>query len=429
MSLTPPSGAATTNTFDANGNLTVANTGGALTTNAWDSENRLTNIANPDGSSIQSVYSQDGLRKSKKTEGATTLYTWDEQNVLLETSTAGALQARNTDYPGYWGGLASQNRSGVSSFYLFDSQGTTRALTSLAGLITDSYILKAFGEELLAGNGTVNPFWYGGQFGYYRDMPELMQVRARWLAAAIASWMSRDPIGINGVRQLYEYVYNQPSSFVDPAGAQVMLDPGEGMPPLLLQPNSGYIGTKPANCNGEIMGYINNVCSDIRDAQDRMSRHSSFAGKVNACVLMSGVASCPQFDLGLVQCLVRMCNGGVPIRCDDPTICNDLNNCGATTPKLQPSGDVSYKIDICSHRDNEGCGDLSGDRSIRCFYKTVFHELLHSCGVGHSYDPPRDDVPHLGWNCNNVIMCCVKNVLRGRVPASQFCKRINVDLP
>ena len=132
--VTPPSGAATTNTFDANGNLTVANTGGALTTNAWDSENRLTNIANPDGSSIQSVYSQDGLRKSKTTEGATTLYTWDEQNVLLETSTAGALLARNTDYPGYWGGLASQNRSGVSSF----SSSCAFALSSLHSLSSAS---------------------------------------------------------------------------------------------------------------------------------------------------------------------------------------------------------------------------------------------------------------------------------------------------
>ena len=217
--VTPPSGAATTNTFDANGNLTVANTGGAITTNTWDSEHRLTNIANPDGSSIQSVYSQDGLRKSKTTEGATTLYTWDEQNVLLETSTAGALLARNTDYPGYWGGLASQNRSGVSSFYLFDSQGTTRALTSLAGLITDSYILKAFGEELLAGNGTVNPFWYVGQFGYYRDMQELMQVRARWLATVIVRWLSRDPIGFeSGDWNIFRYVMNSSTNNLDPSG-------------------------------------------------------------------------------------------------------------------------------------------------------------------------------------------------------------------
>jgi len=30
-----------------------------------------------------------------------------------------------TDYPGMWGGLASQRRGSVSSFYGFDSQGST----------------------------------------------------------------------------------------------------------------------------------------------------------------------------------------------------------------------------------------------------------------------------------------------------------------
>ena len=40
--ITPPTGAPTTQTFDAVGNLILQNTGGALTTQTWDGENRLT---------------------------------------------------------------------------------------------------------------------------------------------------------------------------------------------------------------------------------------------------------------------------------------------------------------------------------------------------------------------------------------------------
>ena len=75
-------------------------------------------------------------------------------------------------------GLTSQNRSGVSSFYLYDSQGSVRNLVNAAGAITDTYIYTAFGAGLLASGSTVNPFSYVGQFGYYRDMTEMMYVRA-----------------------------------------------------------------------------------------------------------------------------------------------------------------------------------------------------------------------------------------------------------
>ena len=75
--------------------------------------------------------SGDGLRKEQTTASGVTAFTYDEMLVLLETS-GGALQARNTDYPGYFGGLASQNRGGVSSFYGPDSQQSVRILVSAA---------------------------------------------------------------------------------------------------------------------------------------------------------------------------------------------------------------------------------------------------------------------------------------------------------
>ncbi len=68
-----------------------------------------------------------------------------------------------------WGGVASQNRSGTSSFYLYDSQGSVRNLVNSAGTITDTYVYTAFGVELLASGSTVNAFRYVGLYGYYRE--------------------------------------------------------------------------------------------------------------------------------------------------------------------------------------------------------------------------------------------------------------------
>ncbi len=215
----------------------------------------MLSIANPDGSSEQNTYSADGLRKSKTSAGTTTNFTWDNQNLLLETNTSNVVQARYTDFPGktgflllrrasslaalggpsevvlgqgrsrqmryIWGGLASQNRSGVSSFYLYDTQGSVRNLVNTAGTTTDTYIYTAFGVELLATGSTVNPFRYVGLLGYYLEFVNLYYIRERWLDAVKGRWDSRDPIGWDGRDwNLYEYVFGNPVSTADPHGLQ-----------------------------------------------------------------------------------------------------------------------------------------------------------------------------------------------------------------
>ena len=118
-----------------------------------------------------------------------------------------------------WGGLTSQNRSGVSSFYGYDSQGSVRILTNSAGAVTDSYVYTAFGVELLNGSGTVNPFRYVGLYGYYITFINLYYVRARWLDAVKGRWDSRDPIGFGGGSyNIQKYVGNDPATNFDPAG-------------------------------------------------------------------------------------------------------------------------------------------------------------------------------------------------------------------
>ena len=216
--ITPASGFPTTQSFDANGNLALSTTGAAITTNTWSGENRLLSQVSPTVSE-QYQYAQDGLRRQKTNVSGTTLFTVDNQNVLLETTTGGALQARNTQNPNGYGGLVSQNRSSATSFYGFDTQQSTRILVSVGGLITDSLSFKAFGEELQSGAGTVNPFWFGGQVGYFRDLPGVMNVGRRKLIAANGVFLNRDLIGFaGGDVNLMRYVGNNPVVRVDPSG-------------------------------------------------------------------------------------------------------------------------------------------------------------------------------------------------------------------
>ncbi len=178
--LTPPSGAPTTSTYDANGNLLVENAGGALTTYSWDYENRLVGVSSPTGVETYS-HSADGMREEKVNSSGTVYYVRDGENVLIETDAGLVTQAHYTDFPGMWGGLASERRGGVSSFYGFDQQANTRIIVSPAGAITDSYLYKAFGEEVAVSGATINPLRFGGQVGYWRDEAERLDVKRRVL--------------------------------------------------------------------------------------------------------------------------------------------------------------------------------------------------------------------------------------------------------
>ncbi len=111
--ITNPSGVPTSQSFDANGNLTGINTGGALTTQFWDSENRLLTVSDATGITTN-TYAADGLRQRKIVGATTSNFLWDASNLAQESNASLVVQARNTDLPGIWGGKFSQHRGGPS---------------------------------------------------------------------------------------------------------------------------------------------------------------------------------------------------------------------------------------------------------------------------------------------------------------------------
>ncbi len=254
--ISPAGGAPTTQSFDAVGNLTLINKGGALTTQTWTPENRLASLINSTGTSEQYLCSDDGLRRSETKQGVVTLFTYDEMLVLLETTAAGVLNARNTDYPGKLGGLASQNRGGVSSFYGYDSNWNVRILVSVAGMVTDSYSYKAFGDPVQTGSGTVNPHTYVGLERYRLQTIGNYLLSVRILDPFTGRFTTVDTIWFDvGESNPYGYSNNSPARYTDPSGMEPQFGPGYSWPGEQLK-KCRQGSTSPGVCFNCAYSYI-----------------------------------------------------------------------------------------------------------------------------------------------------------------------------
>jgi hypothetical protein len=204
-------------------------------------------VVYPTGLADTFLYAADTLRQQAVTASGTVNFVWDQANVLMEKDQGLLTQAHYSDYPGMWGGLSSQRRGSVSSFYGVDQQANVRVLADSTGTISDSYLFKAFGEELASTGSTINPLRFGGLVGYYRDIANRMYARARHLNSLQGRWLSRDPekvhysprvvaskrfariaSSISGIRlqtvnetdQLYTYVRNRAPLWIDLSGAR-----------------------------------------------------------------------------------------------------------------------------------------------------------------------------------------------------------------
>ncbi len=205
----------TSMTWDADGNLETEVTGANRTTRSWDSENMMVSVSSPDGLATH-TYSQgqNGYRVRKADPDGTTVFVWDLENMLLEADLAGVTQAKYTDFPGYWGGLASQRMSSVSGWYCTDADGNVRYLVDEQGLAGGQICLASFGVRLDGAVGRELPCVFHGLTGY-RTAGATLFVRARSLQPSVGRFSSRDPFGTS---DLYVYCGNRPLLLDDPSG-------------------------------------------------------------------------------------------------------------------------------------------------------------------------------------------------------------------
>jgi len=132
--------------------------------------------------------------------------------------------AMSVTYTTFNGQLVKENRGGTESFYAPDTLGSTAALLSTTGSVTDTYDYWPYGEIRNHSGSSITPFTYVGTFGYYLQiLNNFSYVRDRFLRQGLARWQSLDPFWPEEMP--YAYVESSPTVYVDPTGDGQLLCP------------------------------------------------------------------------------------------------------------------------------------------------------------------------------------------------------------
>ena len=209
--------------YDDNGNLTRKTllATGNYTQYTYDPENRLTQVqefaaGNPTAITTSS-YRYDGLgrRIEKVANGQTKRYVYDGEDILLEYDGSNALLARYTHGPGIDEPIAV-TKAGSTFYYHQDGLGTVTELTDTNGSVAKAYAYDAYGN-ILESPGTIDqPYAYTGR--EFDSETGLYYYRARYYDAPTGRFLQKDPIGLGGGLNLYQYVRSSPLNFNDPLG-------------------------------------------------------------------------------------------------------------------------------------------------------------------------------------------------------------------
>ncbi len=125
----------------------------------------------------------------------------------------------------------------LATYYHTDMLGTTRVMSDHAGNYVHPAVYTAFGELV---SGDPRRFGYAGAHGYQTDTsPDMpfFHIGHREYDPSSGRFLQRDPMGISGSQNAYEYVWSNPVTGVDPNGLRT--DMGLDKPP------GGYPGPRP----------------------------------------------------------------------------------------------------------------------------------------------------------------------------------------
>jgi RHS repeat-associated protein len=215
-------GITTTNfTYDDRGNMT----GKGLNVYGWDYKNRCIN-ASVNGKSISYKYNLFDNKLERSINGNTTRYFYNGNILLCEKDVTGKLLKTYTnDNEGVIGFTRSvydavgtlHNKQRL--YYLFNEQGSVTNITNEIGTPIQTYFYDPYGNILNVENDSINNFTFIGRFGGQKDWDTgFIQFKHRWYDANIGRWISRDPIGVKGGINIYNYVKNNPTNISDTKG-------------------------------------------------------------------------------------------------------------------------------------------------------------------------------------------------------------------
>lgn len=209
--------------YDADGNLTALPLNGGTRVFTYDETNQLVGV-----DSDRNEYDADGLRVSTTRGGRVRHFVWDvgfrRQRLLEERDGNGDLIARYVHGRGL---ISRHDSSGNVQTYHFDSRGSTVALTSETGGITDRYAYDSYGRRLAHRGSTEQPFTYGGRESVVDDDNGLYFMKARDYDSNLMRFLQRDPdprmsMLDPATLNLYAYARGNPVLYLDSDGEFVL---------------------------------------------------------------------------------------------------------------------------------------------------------------------------------------------------------------
>jgi RHS repeat-associated protein len=205
-------------TYDANGNLT----GRGGDTFSWDYASRMTG-ATVSGTVSSYAYDGSDVRVSKTVGGVGTTYLWDREDGLASLVDNGTSAYLHAD--GVLGEVTGATRQDL----LLDSLGSVRGATNFAGTVTATADYDAFGA-VRASTGSAAAFGFTGE--QLDTETGFEYLRARYYDPSVGRFPFADTVqpnapGTQGYNR-YAYTANNPTTFVDPSGHEVIAGQGGG---------------------------------------------------------------------------------------------------------------------------------------------------------------------------------------------------------
>ncbi|NEQ48277.1 MAG: hypothetical protein F6K00_33980 [Leptolyngbya sp. SIOISBB] len=234
-----------TYTYDAEGNMTTQTeiATGNERIFIWDHLNRLIAVIDEDSADtemqrVDYTYDVMNRRIAKSVDGATTHFVYDRDDVLLEFEDGSTPSMRYLHGPQVDQVLAQED-SNETLWLLGDHLGTIKDIVNDNGNLLNHRTFDSYGNLVSETDGSFDSRYSftGREFDAETG---LHYYRARYYDGGLGRFISEDPIGFQGgTGNLYGYVANNPTNFIDPSGLLITVPVPVTAPTPILPPTLG----------------------------------------------------------------------------------------------------------------------------------------------------------------------------------------------
>ena len=288
-------------TYDANGNLTADGT----RTFEWDARNQLVAVT---VGTHRSEFVYDGLqrrvRQIEKDNGVTTADTrvlWCETAICEERAADGVTVTRRAF------GLGEQV-NGEARFFTTDHLGSVREVTDTAGTLLARYAFDPWGRRTVTAGTDVTTVGFTGHRTHTTSGLALTLYRG--YDAELARWMTRDPAGLVDGINLYSYVSNAPTRWLDLLGLAALTNNSSKPLPYKPESESGIKVCAPGQtCDAD--GVYSYECREYpTKIVDGCSATATDGGLSISCPLYDTQSPSPWYDKRRFSWLGQRVTGG-----------------------------------------------------------------------------------------------------------------------